>query len=162
APIALYPDSLLTQMLMASTYPLEIVEADRWVKANKSLQGDALGKELEKQTWDASVKSLVQFPDQLAVMSQGLDTTIKIGDAFLDEQKDVRTTIKTLRSKAQASGNLKSNAQKKISSEPAPPPAANATNSTVVNVQAPAPAATVPPPPQIITIQSPSPQTVYV
>jgi len=67
APIALYPDSLLTQMLMASTYPLEVVQADRWVKAHKDLKGDALAKELEKQDWDASVKSLVNFPEQLSM-----------------------------------------------------------------------------------------------
>src|SRR5262245_23633000 len=63
APIALYPDSLLSQIFMASTYPLEIVQADRWAKATKSLQGEAMAKELEKQTWDPSVKSLVNFPD---------------------------------------------------------------------------------------------------
>src|SRR5215218_986003 len=77
APIALYPDSLLTQMLMASTYPLEIVQADRWAKAHKDLTGDALAKELEKMEWDASVKSLVNFPDQLTMMSEKLDLTIK-------------------------------------------------------------------------------------
>src|ERR1700750_609812 len=76
APIALYPDSLITQMLMASTYPLEIVQADRWVKANKDLKGDALAKELEKQTWDPSVRSLVNFPQVLAMMSEKVDLTI--------------------------------------------------------------------------------------
>src|SRR4051812_13393075 len=70
APIALYPDSLITQMLMASTYPLEIVQADRWVKANKALKGKELTAALEKQTWDASVKSLVNFPEVLAMMSE--------------------------------------------------------------------------------------------
>src|SRR5690242_6538425 len=83
APIALYPDSLLSQMLMASTYPLEIVQADRWVKANKDLKGDALAKELEKQDWDESVKSLVNFPEQLSMMSEKLDLTVKVGNAFL-------------------------------------------------------------------------------
>src|SRR5205085_12634119 len=84
APIALYPDSLLTQMLMASTYPLEIVQADRWAKAHKDLKGDALAKELEKQPWDPSVRSLINFPDVLSMMSEKLDLTIKIGDAFIE------------------------------------------------------------------------------
>ena len=163
APIALYPDSLLTQMLMASTYPLEIVEADRWVKANKDLKGNALATELEKQTWDPSVKSLVNFPDQLSVMSDKLDITMKIGDAFIDQQQDVMNTIQVLRNKANASGNLKNNDQQKVSVAPAPAPTAsaahNASNTTVVNVQA-APA--VAPPPQVITIESPSPTVVYV
>ena len=70
APVALYPDSLLTQILMASTYPLEIVQADRWAKQNKNMKGDALTKALEAQPWDPSVKSLVNFPDILAVMSE--------------------------------------------------------------------------------------------
>src|SRR4051812_21270871 len=75
APIALYPDSLLSQMFMASTYPLEVVEADRWAKANQALKGDALAKELEKQSWDPSVRSLVNFPAVLASMSDKLDLT---------------------------------------------------------------------------------------
>ena len=164
APIALYPDSLVSQMLMASTYPLEIVEADRWAKENKALKDDALATELEKQTWDPSVKSLVNFPDQLSLMSDKLDVTMKIGDAFIDQQQDVLNTIQTLRAKAKASGNLKSNDQLKVDEQPAPAPAAaapTASNSTVVNVQA-APAPTVAPPPQIITIESSSPQIVYV
>src|SRR5512139_1472920 len=87
APIALYPDDLLTQILMASTYPLEIVQAARWAKQNKSLKGDALAKELEKQPWDPSVKSLVNFPDVLTMMNDKLDVTQKIGNAFLAQQK---------------------------------------------------------------------------
>jgi Protein of unknown function (DUF3300) len=100
APIALYPDSLLTQILMASTYPLEVVQADRWAKQNKSMKGDALTKALEAQPWDPSVKSLVNFPDILAMMSQKLDLTQKVGDAFLDQQKDVMAAIQTLRKKS--------------------------------------------------------------
>src|SRR3954466_12049247 len=133
APIALYPDSLLTQMLMASTYPLEIVQADRWAKAHKDLKGDALAKELEKLPWDASVKSLVNFPDQLTMMSEKLDLTIKIGDAFIDQQKDVMNTVQVLRNKAQANGNLKSNEQQKVQVQSSPT-TATASNTTVVNV----------------------------
>src|ERR1700757_3790791 len=89
APIALYPDSLVSQILMASTYPLEVVQADRWVKTNKTLKGEALTKALEAQSWDPSVKSLVNFPQVLAMMSEKLDVTQKLGDAFLAQQKDV-------------------------------------------------------------------------
>ena len=114
APIALYPDALVTQVLMASTYPLEIVHADRFTKQNKNLKGDALAKELEKQTWDPSVKSLVNFPQVLTMMSEKLDRTQKLGDAFLTQQKDVMNTIQSLRAKAYASGNLKTTKEQKV------------------------------------------------
>src|SRR5277367_5996904 len=106
APIALYPDSLLSQLLMASTYPLEIVQSDRFAKANPKLTGDALTKELEKQSWDASTKSLVNFPTVLAMMNEKLDSTIKLGDAFLDDQARVMNTVQKLRLKAKDQGNL--------------------------------------------------------
>jgi hypothetical protein len=114
APIALYPDSLLTQVLMASTYPLEVVQADRWAKQNKDMKGDALAKALEAQPWDPSVKSLVNFPQVLTMMSEKLDWTQKVGDAFLAQQKDVMGTIQDLRKKAQASGNLKTTKEQKV------------------------------------------------
>ena len=141
APIALYPDSLLTQVLMASTYPLEIVQADRWVKANASLKGDALAKALETQTWDPSVKSLVNFPDVLAMMSEKLDITSKLGDAFISQQKDVMDSVQRLRTKAKAAGNLESNQQQ-----------------TVIVNQAPAGSTT----PQTIVIQPTQTEVVYV
>jgi hypothetical protein len=106
APIALHPDPLISQILMASTYPLEVVQADRWAKQNASLKGDALTAALEKQDWDASVKSLVNFPQVLTMMSEKLDWTQRLGDAFLADQKKVLDTIQGLRAKAQASGNL--------------------------------------------------------
>jgi hypothetical protein len=93
APIALYPDSLLAQILMASTYPLEVVEADRWAKKNKDIKGDALAKGLEAQPWDPSVKSLVNFPQVLDMMNEKLDWTQKMGDAFLAQQKDVMDMV---------------------------------------------------------------------
>lgn len=114
APIALYPDSLLTQMLMASTYPLEVVQADRWVKQNQDVKGDALIKAMEAQSWDASVKSLVNFPPVLAMMSEKLDLTLKIGDAFIGQQKQVMEAIQKLRAKAQETGNLKTTAEQKV------------------------------------------------
>ena len=89
APIALYPDDVLVQLFMASTYPLEVVQAARWVKANPNLKGDQLTAALEKQDWDPSVKSLVNFPTVLDMMNEKLDWTQKLGDAFLAQQKDV-------------------------------------------------------------------------
>ena len=117
APIALYPDSLLTQILMASTYPLEVVQADRWAKQNKDMKGDALAKGLEAQPWDPSVRSLVNFPQVLAMMSEKLDWTTKLGDAFLAQQKDVMDTIQKLRKKAQAEGNLKTTKEQVVKVE---------------------------------------------
>ena len=137
APIALYPDSLVSQVLMASTYPIEVVEADRWVKANTSLKGDALAKELEKQTWDPSVRSLVNFPDVLAMMSQNLSTTVKIGDAFIGQQKEVMDTIQKLRGKAKETGNLETTKEQTVT-----------TKSEAGN--------------QVIVIESSSPDVVYV
>ncbi len=133
APIALYPDDLLAQIFMASTYPLEIVEADRFVKANANLKGDSLTRALEQKNWDPSVKSLVNFPQVLAMMSEKLEWTQKLGDAFLSQQKDVMATVQKLRAKAQASGNLKT------------------TREQVVKVEQ-----------QTIIIEPASPQVIYV
>lgn len=114
APIALYPDELVAQILMASTYPLEVVEADRWAKSHKQSAGDVLTKQLEKETWDPSVKSLVNFPTVLSAMSEKLDVTAKIGDAFLAQQKDVMDTIQGLRKRAYDAGNLKTTKEQKV------------------------------------------------
>lgn len=114
APIALYPDSLLAQIFMASTYPLEVVQADRWVKQNKDLKGDALAAALEKQPWDPSVKSLVNFSQVLAMMSEKLDWTQKLGDAFLAQQKDVMAAVQNLRKKAAEAGTLKTTKEQKV------------------------------------------------
>jgi hypothetical protein len=114
APIALYPDSLLAQVLMASTYPLEVVQADRWAKQNKDLKGEALTAALEKQPWDPSIKSLVNFPQVLTMMSEKLDWTQKLGDAFLAQQKDVMAAVQTLRKKAAEAGNLKTTQEQKV------------------------------------------------
>ena len=97
APIALYPDALLAQVLMASTYPLEIVQAERWVKANPRLKDKALEDALQKQPWDPTVKSLAVFPQVLTMMSEKLDWTQKLGDAFLAQQKEVMATAQALR-----------------------------------------------------------------
>ncbi|HMN97378.1 MAG TPA: DUF3300 domain-containing protein [Phycisphaerales bacterium] len=117
APIALYPDALVSQILMASTYPLEVVEADRWVKANPNLSNDALAKALNEQTWDASVKSLTGFAQVLDMMSQKLDWTTKLGDAFISQQKDVLAAVQRLRAQAKAAGNLESTQQQSVTVE---------------------------------------------
>jgi hypothetical protein len=119
APIALYPDDLLTNVLMGSTYPLDVVQAARWRKepAAANVKGDALVKALEPKDWDPSIKALVQFPDVLETMSDKLDWTQKLGDAFLAQQDEVLDEIQFLRQKAEAAGNLKSNKQQKVSTE---------------------------------------------
>ncbi len=114
APIALYPDELLSQVLMAATYPLEIVAADRWVEQHKELKGDELAKALEEQKWDPSVKSLVNFPSVLSMMSQKLEITSKLGDAFLAQESEVMATVQMLRKKALDAGNLKSSKEQKV------------------------------------------------
>ena len=115
APIALYPDSLIAQILMASTYPLEVVEAARWVKSNPNVKDKALEDALAQQTWDPSVKSLAAFPQVLGLMSDKVDMTQKLGDAFLGQQKEVLAAIQQLRSRAQAAGNLKSGKEQTVS-----------------------------------------------
>ena len=117
SPIALYPDALLSEILMASTYPLEIVEADRWVQSNKNLKGDQLQAAVEKQSWDDSVKSLVATPDVLDMMSAKLSWTQQLGDAVLAQQPDVMDAIQRLRTKAQANAKLVSNKQQTVSTQ---------------------------------------------
>jgi len=133
APLALYPDSLLSQILMASTYPLEIVEAARWLKAHPTLQGDQAVKATDQYTWEPSVKSLVAFPNVLAMMDEKLDWTERLGDAFLSQQPDVMDTVQNLRQRASANGTLQSADQVRIDQEA-----------------------------QNISITSPDPQVVYV
>ena len=134
APIALYPDQLLTQILMASTYPLDIVEAARFVKANKSLKGDALDKAVADKKWDPSVQSLTAFPQVLDMMSDKLEWTQQLGDAFLTDEKRVMKTVQGLRQKADAAGNLKSNEQIKVVKEQATIIIIEPAQSTVVYV----------------------------
>jgi hypothetical protein len=143
APIALYPDALIAQIFMASTYPLEIVEAARWQKEHPDVKGDAVADAVKDQTWDPSVKSLVAFPQVLTMMNEKIDWTQKLGDAFLAQQKEVMQTVQVLRNKAKATGNLKSSKEVTVKTEPAP---------------ADAPAAA----PQTIIIESPDPEVVYV
>jgi hypothetical protein len=114
APIALHPDPLLSELLIASTYPLEVVQADRWAKSNTALKGDALTAALAKQSWDDSVKSLIQVPSVLAMMSEQLDWTQKLGDAVLAQQADVMDAIQRLRARARANGKLESTKEQTV------------------------------------------------
>jgi len=122
APIALYPDPLLAQVLMAATYPLEVVQAARFVQANPSLQGGPLNDALRAQSWDDSVKSLVLFPQVLAMMNDKLDWMQKLGDAFLGQQQDLMDAVQRLRARAQAQGTLATTAQQTVIVEQAPQP----------------------------------------
>lgn len=111
APVALYPDSLLSQLLMASTYPLEVVEAARWSRNHPDYRGDEAVKAVEYRDWDPSVKSLAAFPQVLATMDQHLRWTENLGDAFLSQRAQVMDTIQKLRHKAYAAGTLRSNGE---------------------------------------------------
>jgi Protein of unknown function (DUF3300)/Chaperone of endosialidase len=115
SPIALYPDTLLAEVLMASTYPLEVVEAERWVQANKNLKGDQLKAAVDKRPWENSVKSLTATPEVLEMMSRQLNWTRQLGDAVLAQQADVMDAVQRLRSKAQANNKLTSNKQQTVS-----------------------------------------------
>lgn len=117
APIALYPDALLSQTLMAATYPLEVVEAARWTQANPNLKGDAAVAAVKDKSWDVSVKSLVAFPQVLSMMNNNLDWTQKLGDAMIGQQKDVADSVQRLRAKAAAAGNLKTTPQQKVTTQ---------------------------------------------
>jgi hypothetical protein len=148
APIALYPDSLLSQVLMASTYPLEVVQAARWVQANPKVTGDAAVKAVEKQAWDVSVKSLVAFPQVLTPMNEKLDWTQKLGDAFLSQKTHVMEAVQRLRQQAHKAGNLKSTEQQKVIVEQAP-----STQQTVIKVE--------PADPQVVYVPAYNPTVVY-
>lgn len=114
APIALYPDSLVAQILAASTYPTQIVEAERWLQQNQNLQGQDLANAVNQQSWDPSVKALAQFPSVLANMDQNLSWTQSLGDAYYNQAQDVMDAIQVMRQKAQAAGNLQSTPQQTV------------------------------------------------
>jgi hypothetical protein len=115
APIALYPDELLANVLAASTYPLEVVQADRWLKERKTLKGDALKTEVEKQSWDDSVKALTSTADVISMMSDKVDWTKNLGDAVLAQQPDVMDAIQRLRSMAYDNKKLVTTKQQNVS-----------------------------------------------
>lgn len=146
APIALYPDALVAQVLMASTYPLEVVQAARWSKENPKVTGKALEDAMQKQPWDASVKSLTATPQVLAMMNEKLDWTQKLGDAFLAQQKDMLDGVQRLRSKALAAGNLKSGKEQKVTTE-------QEGNTTIVKIE--------PANPEVVYVPVYDPMVIY-
>src|ERR1017187_8603119 len=117
APIALYPDALIAQILPAATYPAEVVEAGQWMAQHQDLTGEVLAKEVDKQSWDPSVKALTQFPAVLANMNQNLAWTSELGDVYANQRQDVTNAIQAMRHRAQQAGNLKTTPQEKVRSQ---------------------------------------------
>jgi hypothetical protein len=150
SPIALYPDPLVAQILAASTYPTQIVDAERFVAQNPNLTGDALAAQVNPQPWDPSVKSLCQFPSVLGMMSQSLSWTEALGQAYFVQPQDVMAAIQEMRHRAMQAGTLKTTTQQRIVVEAAPA-------SAPVVVQG-----GMQPPPQTIIIEPSQPNVVYV
>ncbi|MEJ8850848.1 DUF3300 domain-containing protein [Variovorax rhizosphaerae] len=148
APIALYPDSLLSQVLMASTYPADVADAARWSKANAQQSGDAAVKAVENEPWDPSVKSLVAFPQVIQVMGDKPDWVQNLGDAFLASSKDVLDSAQRLRAKAQGTGNLKTSEQQRVGVAPDPE-----TQQNVITIE--------PADPQVVYVPTYNPTVVY-
>jgi hypothetical protein len=117
APIALYPDSLVAQILSASTFPEQVVEADRWVQNHQDLKGDALAQAVDKEPWDPSVKALAAFPAVLGNMDKNLSWTSSLGDAYYNQQQDVADAIQVMRQKAQQAGNLSTTQQQTVTTQ---------------------------------------------
>src|ERR1700716_1970538 len=113
APIALYPDALVAQILAAATYPDQIVEADRWMQQHPDLKGDQIGQEVDKQSWDPSVKALAEFPSVLANMDKNLPWTSSLGEAYINHQQDVMNAVQEMRKQAKKAGHLESTSQSK-------------------------------------------------
>jgi hypothetical protein len=117
APIALYPDALVAQILAAATYPDQIVEVDRWLQQHTDLKGEQLGQEVDKQSWDPSVKALAEFPSVLANMDKNLSWTSSLGDAYVNQEQEVMNAVQLMRDRAQTAGNLKSTSQETVSQQ---------------------------------------------
>ena len=159
APLALYPDALLAQVLMASTYPGDVADAVAWSKANPKASGDDAVRQVADQPWDPSVQSLVAFPAVLVTLGQDPAWVQRVGDAFLAQPDAVMDSVQRLRRQAQAAGNLESNEQQKVTVQAAGGP------TTVVQTEAPSSTTTVvqaPPAEQTIIIEPADPQVVYV
>ncbi|CAM8393713.1 DUF3300 domain-containing protein [Enterobacter asburiae] len=155
APIALYPDALLSQILMASTYPANVIQAAQWSKDNPKMEGDAAIQAVASQPWDPSVKSLVAFPQLMSLMGENPPWVQNLGDAFLAQPKDVMDSVQRLRALAQKAGALQSTPQQTVTTVTKPAPAkTSATDATTATTFAPAPT--------VIKIESADPQVVYV
>jgi len=155
APIALFPDNLVAQVLAASTYPDQIEQAETWLKQNSNLKGADLMQAVNQEPWDVSVKGLTQFPDVLSQMASNLSWTSALGDAYFNIPQDVMNSVQVMRQRASQAGNLKSTPQQTVSTEaaaPAPQASPSSGQSPTV-VQAP---------PQTIVIQPSQPNVVYV
>lgn len=152
APIALHPDPLLSQMLMASTYPTEVVQAARWAKEHPGVSGTALEDAMQKQAWDPSVKALTAVPQALQMMNDKLAWTQQLGDAFLAQQEDLLAAVQRLRQRAEAAGNLKTTEQQTVKTVQAPTAPAAPTGPG-----APAPGSTA-----MIAIEPTNPEYLYV
>lgn len=148
APIALYPDPLLAQVLMATTYPGEVAEAVKWSKAHPDAKGDDAVKQVESQPWDPSVQALVAFPQVLATLGQDTVWVQRLGDAFLAQPDDVMNAVQRLRQQAQAAGNLQTNQYQNVTVQAAPA----ASPSTII-IQ--------PADPQVVYVPSYNPTTAY-
>jgi hypothetical protein len=154
APIALFPDNLVAQVLAASTYPDQVSSAHEWLLKNTNLKGNDLMQAVDKQPWDVSVKGLTQFPDVLDQMASNLSWTSALGDAYFNIPQDVMNAVQVMRQRAEKAGNLKSNNQQKVTTE-----SAGASQTQSSNAQQPT---VVQAPPQTIVIQPAQPQVVYV
>jgi len=117
APIALYPDSLVAQILAAATFPEQVVEADRWVQAHPDLKDEALGQAVDQQPWDPSVKALTAFPSVLGNMDKNLSWTSSLGDAYYNQQQDVMDAVQVMRQRAQEAGNLQTTPQQTVTTQ---------------------------------------------
>lgn len=159
APLALYPDALLAQILMAATYPGGVADAVAWSKAHPDNSGDAAVQAVAEQPWDPSVQSLVAFPAALAVLGQDLAWVQRVGDAFLAEPDAVMDSVQRLRHKAKEAGHLESNEQQQVTEEPAAP--ATATSGSVEVVQQPSTIIIEPTQPQVIYVPNYNPSVVY-
>jgi hypothetical protein len=117
APIALYPDALVAQILAASTYPTQIVEAERWMQSHSNLKGEELAKEVDKQNWDPSVKAMTQFPSVLENMDKNLSWTSSLGEAYVSQPQDVTDAVQVMRQQAQKAGHLNNTEQEKVATQ---------------------------------------------
>ncbi|EFN6912601.1 DUF3300 domain-containing protein [Escherichia coli O10] len=165
APVALYPDSLLSQVLMASTYPANVAQAVQWSHDNPLKQGDAAIQAVADQPWDASVKSLVAFPQLMALMGENPQWVQNLGDAFLAQPQDVMDSVQRLRQLAQQTGSLKSSTEQKVitttkKAVPVKPAVApSAIQSNTVSTASPV---ITEPAPTVITIEPTNPDVVYI
>lgn len=157
APIALYPDALLSQILMASTYPANVIQAAQWSKDNPKMQGDAAIQAVSNQPWDPSVKSLVAFPQLMSLMGENPPWIQSLGDAFLAQPKDVMDSVQRLRQLAQQTGALQSTPQQTVTSVKKAVPAASTTSEATTTTTTTATTS-----PTVIKIESADPQVVYV